>query len=281
LDVAEECLRHAVDLSGLLLLHSALGDVEGMQKLATLAREHGKNNVAFLSLFLLGKVEECIQLLVDSNRIPEAAFMARTYLPSEVSNIVALWRDDLKKINQTAAESLADPQEYPNLFPDWQSALETEAKLKESRGIFPPSKFYLNYISGDTGDLVEEIERLHIKGDGPLENGHAVPEVGLSICFITSGNFLMWCMFLLHCMFQLIDWLLVTFCKRVYGQLPCDSHTLHLCIQDGEYLEGDVPEGEAPEEVEGTEVEYVEEVEENGTAAENEEWGGEDTEGAL
>ncbi len=82
-------------------------------------------------------------------------------------------------------------------------------------------------------------------------------------------------------MFQLIDWLLVTFCKCVYGQLACDSHTLHLCIQDGEYLEGDVPEGEAPEEVEGTEVEYVEEVEENGTAAENEEWGGEDTEGAL
>jgi coatomer subunit beta' len=37
------------------------------------------------------------------------------------------------QINQTAAESLADPQEYPNLFPDWQSALETEAKLKESR----------------------------------------------------------------------------------------------------------------------------------------------------
>ncbi len=65
MDVAEECLRHAVDLSGLLLLHSALGDVEGMQKLATLAREHGKNNVAFLSLFLLGKLEECIQLLVD------------------------------------------------------------------------------------------------------------------------------------------------------------------------------------------------------------------------
>jgi hypothetical protein len=146
------------------------------------------------------------------------------------------------------------------------------------RGIFPPSKFYLNYISGDTGDLVEEIERLHIKGDGPMENGHAVPEVGLSICFITSGNFLMLCMFLLHCMFQLM---VGNFGKAVYRQLACDSHTLHLCIQDGEYFEGDVPEGEAPEEVEGTEVEYVEEVEENGTAAENEEWGGEDKEGAL
>jgi len=65
LDVAEECLSHAVDLSGLLLLHSAVGDVEGMRKLATLAREHGKNNVAFLSLFLLGELEACIQLLVD------------------------------------------------------------------------------------------------------------------------------------------------------------------------------------------------------------------------
>jgi coatomer subunit beta' len=47
LDVVEECLRHAVDLSGLFLLHSTLVDVEGMQKLAISAREHGKNNVAF------------------------------------------------------------------------------------------------------------------------------------------------------------------------------------------------------------------------------------------
>jgi coatomer subunit beta' len=188
LDVAEECLRHAVDLSGLLLLHSAVGDVEGMRELATLAREHGKNNVAFLSLFLLGELEACIQLLVDSNRIPEAAFMARTYLPSQVSSIVTLWRDDLKKINQTAAESLADPQEYPNLFPDWESALETESKLKETRGHFPPAKFYLNNIGSDTGDLVGELETLNIQEDGPVENGHAVPEVELSFCFLPYAS---------------------------------------------------------------------------------------------
>jgi coatomer subunit beta' len=57
LDVAEECLKHAVDLSGLFLLHSTLIDVEGMQKLAISVREHGKNNVAFqLFLFLLKEV---------------------------------------------------------------------------------------------------------------------------------------------------------------------------------------------------------------------------------
>lgn len=33
-----------------------------------------------------------------SNRIPEAALMARSYLPSKVSEIVAIWRKDLNKV---------------------------------------------------------------------------------------------------------------------------------------------------------------------------------------
>uniref|UniRef100_A0A804QVW2 COPA/B TPR domain-containing protein n=1 Tax=Zea mays TaxID=4577 RepID=A0A804QVW2_MAIZE len=129
LEMAEECLLQAKDLSGLLLLYSSLGDAEGIEKLASLAKEHGKNNVAFLCLFMLGKVEDCIQLLVDSNRIPEAALLARSYLPSKVLEIVAIWRDDLSKINPKATESLADPSEYPNLFEDWQVALTVEKSV--------------------------------------------------------------------------------------------------------------------------------------------------------
>lgn len=63
--MAEECLRQANDLSGLLLLYSSLGDAEEVSKLALLAKENGKNNVAFLCLFMLGKVEDCLQLLID------------------------------------------------------------------------------------------------------------------------------------------------------------------------------------------------------------------------
>lgn len=63
--MAEECLINAMDLSGLLLLYSALGDAEGISRLASLAKEQGKNNVAFLCLFMLGKLEECLQLLVE------------------------------------------------------------------------------------------------------------------------------------------------------------------------------------------------------------------------
>jgi len=45
--------------------------------------------------------------------------------------MAVLWR--CEQINQKAAESLADPQEYPNLFPDWELALETEVKYREQR----------------------------------------------------------------------------------------------------------------------------------------------------
>jgi coatomer subunit beta' len=74
--------------------------------------------VAFICYFLLGKLEDSLNLLCDTGRIPEAAFLARTYLPSHVSRIVKLWKLDLKSVNEKAAESLADPLEYANLFPD-------------------------------------------------------------------------------------------------------------------------------------------------------------------
>ncbi|XP_024389865.1 coatomer subunit beta'-1 [Physcomitrium patens] len=176
LDVAEECLNQAKDQSGLLLLYSAVGDAEGLERLAASARENGKNNVAFVSLFLLGKVEECIDLLIESNRIPEAAFMARTYAPSHVSRIVSLWRNDLKKINQKAAESLADPEEYPNLFSDWESALATEAKMKDLRSKYIPAATYLNFINGVEEELTEDLQGLDITGDEPAENGHGFEE---------------------------------------------------------------------------------------------------------
>ena len=42
------------DLSGLLLLHSAAGDREGMKSLALKAQEVGRSNVAFLAFFVTG-----------------------------------------------------------------------------------------------------------------------------------------------------------------------------------------------------------------------------------
>uniref|UniRef100_A0A3Q7FWP9 Coatomer subunit beta' n=1 Tax=Solanum lycopersicum TaxID=4081 RepID=A0A3Q7FWP9_SOLLC len=171
LEMAEECLKYANDLSGLLLLYSSLGDAEGITELATLAKEQGKNNVTFLCMFLLGKVEECIQLLVDSNRVPEAAFMARSYLPSKVSEIVAIWKKDLSKVNQKAAEALADPEEYPNMFEHWQVACAVESKVAEERGGgYPPATEYVNHADRSTNNLVEAFSNMKMDEES-LENG--------------------------------------------------------------------------------------------------------------
>ena len=40
--------------------------------------------------------------------------------------MVKLWREDLAHINPKAAESLADPAQYPNLFPNLDLALHAE-----------------------------------------------------------------------------------------------------------------------------------------------------------
>ena len=89
IDLAQHCAERSGDLSGLLLLYSAAANKEGMKALAVKAREAGRSNVAFVAYFVTGQVEECIQLLVDTGRIPEAAFLARTYMPSKISRCVA------------------------------------------------------------------------------------------------------------------------------------------------------------------------------------------------
>lgn len=85
IELAQHCAERSGDLSGLLLLYSAAANKAGMRDLAVKAKETGRSNVAFVAFFVTGQVEECIQLLIDTGRIPEAAFLARTYMPSKIT----------------------------------------------------------------------------------------------------------------------------------------------------------------------------------------------------
>jgi len=91
--------------------------------------------------------------------------MARSYLPSKVSEIVAIWRNDLSKVNPKAAESLADPSEYPNLFDDWQVALTVEKSVASQRGLYPPAVDYLNHAEKSDSTLVEAFKRMQVIED--------------------------------------------------------------------------------------------------------------------
>ncbi|KAF9173915.1 hypothetical protein BGX20_001666 [Mortierella sp. AD010] len=142
-DLAEECFVNAKDLSGLLLIYTSTGDARGMQMLAGMAKTAGKTNIAFVCYLTLGQVEDCIDILIETERIPEAALMARTYLPSAVPRVVKLWKESLTAAGRTkTADAIADPTEYEDMFPDLQYGLQAEEAVRASKAnTFPASAY--------------------------------------------------------------------------------------------------------------------------------------------
>ncbi|KAK0230129.1 coatomer protein [Armillaria fumosa] len=128
-DLARESFEKAGDLSALMLLLLAIGDRDGLKALSSKAAEKGLNNLAFASLFQLGDANSCVDLLVKTQRAPEAALFARTYAPSQVPKAVDAWQADLKTKNRPKiAASVAHPSTNADLFEEgWKDALAKES----------------------------------------------------------------------------------------------------------------------------------------------------------
>ncbi|KAK2184091.1 hypothetical protein NP493_283g04003 [Ridgeia piscesae] len=178
--LAQECLHNAHDFGGLLLLASAAGNASMVNQLGQTAEKSGQNNVAFLSYFVLGKLEDCLEVLINTGRLPEAAFFARTYLPSQVSRVVHLWRESLAKGSPKAASSLADPTEYENLFPGLKESFKTEQFLRSQRHTAIPARNFPSVRPNSERDPIEEMRAAEESGEftyveGADEHGTATP----------------------------------------------------------------------------------------------------------
>lgn len=132
LQLAEECATHGKDYGCLLLIYSSMGNAEGLARIAQEAKDEGRFNVAFIAMFILRRVKDCINLLVSEGRIPEAVLFARTYAPSSLSELVDQWKDDLSDINPRAADVLASPEENPDLFTDLDSSKAVEEVVSQA-----------------------------------------------------------------------------------------------------------------------------------------------------
>uniref|UniRef100_A0A915Q571 Beta'-coat protein n=1 Tax=Setaria digitata TaxID=48799 RepID=A0A915Q571_9BILA len=135
--LAGECLGRARDYGGLLLLATSAGSATLLSKLASDSQLSAQHNSSFLSHLLLGDLDKCLEILISTDRLPEATFFARTYCPSRVSvnSVVSLWKAKIsRKIfdrQKNIGESLAEPSKYPNLFPDFSESLKAERFLRE------------------------------------------------------------------------------------------------------------------------------------------------------
>ncbi|KAG2482992.1 hypothetical protein HYH03_018117 [Edaphochlamys debaryana] len=177
LELATTCLGRAADYSGLLMLSAARGDRARMEDVATQAAAAGKTNVAFLANFLLSRLDMCLNVLMDANRLPEAAFFARTYMPSAISPSLAKWKADLATINPKAAEALADPAAYPNLFPHLSEALTAEKLLAAHVGEQRTADSYLEAVAATASLMEGGIEALIGRlGGVSLDDGEAEAE---------------------------------------------------------------------------------------------------------
>jgi coatomer subunit beta' len=150
------------DYAGLLLMYSAIGNLAGMESLAESAESDGKTNIAFSAYLLSGNVEACVNILIATNRLPEAAFFARTYLPSRVEEIVGLWKGDLAKVSESAAKALVSPSGDKSCFPDFDVALQVEqmflAQRASTKGAGIPSTDYLTAKDDLELNLIELIK---------------------------------------------------------------------------------------------------------------------------
>jgi coatomer subunit beta' len=146
-------------------LYSSVGGADGYKKLAAKAKTLGQYNVAFMALFLLGELDDCIDTLVKAGRAPEAALFARSYVPSRVSELVKLWRDDVRaRGNPRQADSLADPAEYENLFPDIKFAVQAQEHFRRDRFADHSASEYSKFANDLDRDLIQEIQSLASNG---------------------------------------------------------------------------------------------------------------------
>lgn len=155
--LAQECFTNAKDVGSLLLLHTASGNKEGLRSLAQQASESGLHNVAFSTLWSLGDVDACIDLLVQTNRLAEAVLLAQTYKPSRAGQLVMKWKESLEQGGKTKISRLIGvPPGAPDatttdddLFPEWEEYLRLE---KEGETVQPPtSEPALIDVNGDEG----------------------------------------------------------------------------------------------------------------------------------
>mmetsp|Transcript_66992 Transcript_66992/g.160514 ORF Transcript_66992/g.160514 Transcript_66992/m.160514 type:complete len:983 (-) Transcript_66992:192-3140(-) len=168
--LAKRCFNEAKDLSALFLIQTACGDAEGLRTTAKMARDAGAANVAMLCFMLLGETKESLDILIKANRLPEAAFFARSYVPSELPAVVQVWRDDLKTVNQAVADSLANPKDDPDLFPGFQLSLDAEKVFKARSEKAPPAaSAYMQEKELLEMDVMDQIEKL-----GPAEFSKAI-----------------------------------------------------------------------------------------------------------
>ena len=184
---AEKTMKEGKDWNGLLLYYSSIQNRKKLKDFADEAKKAGMFNVAFSSYFQLNNHEECLNILLDSRRYPEAATFARTFIPSKVDDVIELWNKQIEEedrnnritmkiispINEENKENLYSSEK---LCKDFYSGLDDEKNQlnEENLNNFQEYDFYKELNSGNKNinlsDVIgAKIEIKNIEEDKKVE----------------------------------------------------------------------------------------------------------------
>ncbi|KAJ2517082.1 Coatomer subunit beta' [Coemansia sp. RSA 1937] len=134
-----------------------------------MAEDASANNIAFTCYQSLQQNDKCLDLLLRIGRVPEAALFARSHVPARADEVAAKWKSQLIELGKNkAAEAIASPTDYANLFPDFERAL-TEAS---SRSGLLAASAYPQFKSGEVDMAVD----VAVVPDGDFSTDAAVEE---------------------------------------------------------------------------------------------------------
>jgi len=83
----------------------SISNRESLAKLGEQAESDGYHNVAFSCFFQLNDVDKCLNILLETNKIPEASLFCRTYCPSKLEEVLEKWNAQISeqdKSNRTS-----------------------------------------------------------------------------------------------------------------------------------------------------------------------------------
>lgn len=109
--LAQDCFWLAKDHASLLLLLSSSNNQKELTKLAEECESVGKYNIALQTWWITGNKEKCLELLIKSERLTEAAFFGVNYNAdkAKVNDAIKLWKTKLELKNKTkVSERLID-----------------------------------------------------------------------------------------------------------------------------------------------------------------------------
>lgn len=160
-DLTEKCLKNAKDYENLLMFYQASGNLEGIKELGELTEKIGKNNVAFLCYLLANDLKRCTDILLKTEKTTEAVLFGHTYMPSTVPELVAKWKETLIKNNSNnIAKALTDPEQNPELFPDYKYSLmaQNAFQMQNEAGIKWKANEYMKYKDSLNWDMISAMK---------------------------------------------------------------------------------------------------------------------------